>query len=95
MFTGSLVSCPTSLGDAPVAMAAIRPEDIVLSSTRMEDGTIGKITQVRFEGSITRVTIEAASQTFTALSLRPDFRTAQTVWLHFPPERLHIFPHLR
>lgn len=94
-FTGSLVSCPTSLGDAPAAMAAIRPEDIVLSAARMEGGTIGKITQIRFEGSITRLTVEAAGQTFTAHALRPDFRTAQTVWLHFPPERLHIFPQLR
>ena len=94
-FTGSLVSCPTSLGDAPAAMAAIRPEDIVLSSTRMEGGTIGKITQIRFEGSITRLTVEAAGQTFTVHALRPDFRTAQTVWLRFPPERLHIFPQLR
>jgi ABC-type sugar transport system ATPase subunit len=94
-FTGSLVSCPTSLGDAPAAMAAIRPEDIVLSSTRMEGGTIGKITQIRFEGSITRLTVEAAGQNFTVHALRPDFRTAQTVWLRFPPERLHIFPQLR
>lgn len=93
LFEGGFVSCATSVADSPQAIAAIRPEDIVLSSTKTTNGVAGKITRVRFEGSTTRLTIEADRQTFTALSLHPDFSRNQSVWLHFPPERLHIFPH--
>lgn len=93
LFEGGFVSCATSLIDSPEAIAAIRPEDIILSSTWMENGAVGKVVQVQFEGSTTRLTIEAENETFTALSLRPDFYLEQLVRLHFPPERLHIFPH--
>ena len=93
MFQGGFVSCPTSLSDSPEAIAVIRPEDIVLSSHTRENSAVGKVTQVQFEGSTTRVTIKVVNDTFTALSLRPDFSLKQSVRLHLPPERLHIFPH--
>lgn len=92
MFRGDFVSCPTSYANSPEAIAVIRPEDIVVSSAEIGDGTRGTITQVQFEGSTTRLTIEAGDQTFTALSLRPHFSSKQSVRLHFPPERLHVFP---
>ena len=92
LFQGGFVRCATSAADSVQAIAAIRPEDIVLSSGKTTNGAAGIITLVQFEGSTTRLTIEAANQTFTALSLRPDFSKKQPVWLHFPPERLHIFP---
>lgn len=93
VFQGGFISCATSLGDRQEAIAVIRPEDIVLSSAEMANATVGKIAQVQFEGSTTRLIIEADNETFTALSLRPDFHLQQSVWLHFPPERLHIFPY--
>jgi len=93
LFQGGFVSCTTSLSDSSEAVAVIRPEDIVLSSARIGNGTVGKIAQILFEGSTTRLTIKAENETFTALSLRPDFKVEQSVCLHFPPERLHIFPH--
>lgn len=93
MFQGDFARCATSLSDSPRAIAAIRPEDIILSSDKRENGTVGTVTQIQFEGSTTRVTIETDNKTFTALSLRPDFVVKQSVWLYFPPERLHIFPH--
>ncbi|MGB3211827.1 MAG: ABC transporter ATP-binding protein [Desulforhopalus sp.] len=95
VFENGFVSCPTPLDDSPEARAVIRPEDIVLSSTESEYGTVGKIIHVQFEGSTTRLTIRAGDTTFTALSLRPDYHFEQSVRLYFPPERLHIFPHSR
>jgi ABC-type sugar transport system ATPase subunit len=95
LFEGGFVSCATSLEDSPEAIAVIRPEDIILSSAWMVNGAVGKVAQIQFEGSTTRLTIEAENEFFTALSLRPDFYLEQLVRLHFPPERLHIFPHSR
>ncbi len=95
MFDGDFVRCTTPLDDSTEATAVIRPEDILLSPVKKETGITGKITQIQFEGSTTRLTVMAnneISETFTVLSLRPDFRAGQTVWLYFPPERLHIFP---
>ena len=92
-FQGDFARCATSLSDSPKAIAVIRPEDIILSSDTRENGTVGTVTQVQFEGSTTRVTIETDNKNFTALSLRPDFVVKQSIWLYFPPERLHIFPH--
>ncbi len=92
IFQSGAVSCTTPLGDSPKTLAVIRPEDIVLSTSETENTIAGKIVQIQFEGSTTRVTIEAGNNIFTALSLRPDCTREQAVWLHFPPARLHIFP---
>ncbi len=92
LFDGGFVRCPTSLGDSPEAIAAIRPEDVVLSSSWMENGAMGKIVQIQFEGSITRLTIGVENDSFTALSLRPDYYLEQLVRINFPSERLHVFP---
>jgi len=96
LFVSALGSCPTSLGNASSATAMIRPEDIVLScqnkdNTR-DNTTAGKISELQFEGSTTRLLVETAGITVTVISLRADFHPKQVVWLHFPPERLHIFP---
>lgn len=92
LFEGGFAGCPTNLADSPRATAVIRPEDISLSSTRKEHALAGKITQIQFEGSTTRLTIECEEQTFDVLSLRPDFSVGQSVWLSFPVDRLHILP---
>ena len=92
-FQGDFVKCATPLSDSPKAIAVIRPEDIILSSEKTAEGAAGTVTKVQFEGSTTRMTIKIADITFTALSLQPDFSLQQSVRLHFPPERLHIFPH--
>ncbi len=93
-FAGGFARCSTSLDDSAEATAMIRPEDIVLSSVEEETGIAGKITEIQFEGSTTRLTINVDNKTFIILSLHPEFRLGQTVWLYFPPERLHIFPNL-
>jgi ABC-type sugar transport system ATPase subunit len=91
LFASDLGSCPTSLGDCPEATAMIRPEDIVLSLEKRHNATAGKIRQLQFEGSTTRLHVETAGITFTVVCLRADFYPEQVIWLHFPPERLHIF----
>lgn len=73
----------------------IRPEDIMLSSEKSANTTAGKISQLQFEGSTTRLRVESAEKTFTVVSLRADFHPEQVIWLHFPPERLHIFPKVK
>jgi ABC-type sugar transport system ATPase subunit len=93
VFQSHFGSCATSLGDSSEAIAVIRPENIGLSSAEIGNGIAGRVTQVQFEGSTTRLTIETENETFTTISLRPDFSLKQSVWLHFPSERLHIFPH--
>jgi ABC-type sugar transport system ATPase subunit len=95
LFESGFVSCATTIDDVADAIAVIRPEDIVLSATEIRNGQIGRVTEVQFEGSTTRVTIEIGNIFFTALTLRPDFVKNQSVWLHFPSERLHIFPESR
>ena len=95
IFHSGAASCTTSLGDSPEILAVIRPEDIVLCADEIPNGMPGKVVQIQFEGTTTRVTIEAGHQIFTALSLRPDFQRDQTVWLHLPPDRLHILPAAR
>ncbi|GAB6191197.1 ABC transporter ATP-binding protein [Desulfocastanea catecholica] len=92
LFESDLGSCPTSLGECPEATAMIRPEDIVLSSEKRDNVTAGKIRELQFEGSTIRLRVETAGITFTVISLRADVHPEQVVWLHFPPERLHIFP---
>ena len=92
LFESKFGNCVTSAHDLSEAIAVIRPEDIILSATEIKNGTIGRVTQVQFEGSTSRITIKTDNKNFTALSLRPDFIKDQSVWLHFPPERLHIFP---
>jgi ABC-type sugar transport system ATPase subunit len=93
VFQSHFGNCATSLADSSEAIAVIRPENIGLSSAEIVNGVAGRVTQVQFEGSTTRLTIATENETFTSLSLRPDFSLKQPVWLHFPPERLHIFPH--
>ena len=94
VFQSHFGSCATSLSDSSEAIAVIRPENIGLSSAKIDNGVAGRVTQVQFEGSTTRLTIETENDTFTTLSLSPDFSLKQSVWLHFPPDRLHIFPPL-
>lgn len=91
-FESGFAGCPTNLADSSRVTAVIRPEDIILSSTKTEHALAGKIIQIQFEGSTTRLTIECREQTFAVLSLHPDFSPGQPVWLSFPADRLHILP---
>ena len=75
--------------------AVIRPEDIVLSNEANGSHLAGKIMQIQFEGSMTRLTIRIGGDTYTALSLRPSFQVGQQVWLDFPAERLHFLHNQR
>lgn len=92
LFESKYGNYDTPLNDSLKAIAVIRPENIVLSSTGLTNATAGRVVHVQFEGSTTRLTIEVDNETFTAISLRPDFQIGQSIGLHFPPERLHIFP---
>ncbi len=95
LFEAGFASCPTNLANSQQATAVIRPEDIILSSTKNEGSLSGKITQIQFEGSTTRLSIECKEQVFAVLSLHPDFSPGQPVWLSFPADRLHILPQSR
>ncbi len=92
LFVSRYCNCATSLSDLPRAIAVIRPENIILSSTEFSKAAVGKVVHVQFEGSTSRLTITVDNETFTAISLRPDFQIGQSIWLHFPAERLHLFP---
>lgn len=95
LFESDLGSWPTSQSDCPEATAMIRPEDIVVSFKKRDHAAIGKISEVQFEGSTTRLRVETAEKTFTVVCLRADVHPEQVVWLHFPSERLHIFPKVK
>ncbi len=92
LFQSGAIRCTTSLGNSSAALAVIRPEDIVLGPDEIHNSINGKVVQIQFEGSATRVTIEAGQSIFSALCQRPAVTKEQNVRLHFPADRLHILP---
>lgn len=90
-FHSDLLSCPVNMADMPEATAVIRPEDIILNTDCSVQGISGRIEQLRFEGSTTRLVIRTGSQLLTAISVRPDYSVGQELKLLLPQERLHLF----
>lgn len=71
--------------------AAIRPEDIVIIE-QCGPGIEAIVQGVNFEGSATRLRVEIHGQSWCVLSNYPGFSIGQPVCLHFPPEKIRIFP---
>jgi ABC-type Fe3+/spermidine/putrescine transport system ATPase subunit len=92
VFDSAFLRSPTSFEDCREAVGFIRPEDIKLSSTETKQSVAGQILQIQFEGSVTRMAVRVQNKTFNALAMRPEFHVGQSVWLHFPPERIRFFP---
>lgn len=90
MFLSDLVTCPVAKADMEEATAIIRPEDIILQMDKNPQGISGKIEQLQFEGSTTRLLIRTGQQLLTVISVRPDFVVGQEVKLLLPPERIHL-----
>lgn len=90
-FQGSHVCVPTSLDDCVRAVAAIRPEDILVCPMVNKDRLPGRVTAVRFEGTTTRLTVETREGIFSVLSIRPECSPGTEVGLEFHADRLHIF----
>jgi len=89
-FESDIISSPLAIKNGKKATATIRPEDIVLHSRKQNETTPGQVVQIRFEGSTTRLKINAGNHLFTVFTMRPDFTTGQNVWLQFPRKRLHF-----
>lgn len=82
---------PVTSRDTKTCTAIIRPEHISLSRTQTPRSIGGTVVGKHFEGALTRVTVQLKSRTLTVLSLSSDFFPEQEVWVHFPPEKVHIF----
>ncbi len=91
-FAGASLRCPTARSDCATATAVIRPEELRLVESGGDNCLDGVVETVSFEGANSRLQIATAAGTFTLLAVRPEGRVGQPVVLHFPPERLHIFP---
>lgn len=89
-FASKYLNCPINLKDCEQCFACIRPEDIILSLTEMQDSIPAEILDIRFEGSTCRMNIVTGGHTFTVLSKRLKYHAGQNVWLQFPLERLHF-----
>ncbi|BDD88763.1 ABC transporter ATP-binding protein [Desulfofustis limnaeus] len=90
-FYGAPISFPTVLPDSQGAVALIRPEDIVVRPAAAGAGIVGRVSAVRFEGAVSRITVETALGVFTVLSIRPGCETGMRVELSFAVERMHVF----
>ncbi len=90
-FYGAPISFPTVLPDSHGAVALIRPEDIVVRPAAAGAGIVGRVSAVRFEGAVSRITVETALGVFTVLSIRPGCEKGMRVELSFAVERMHVF----
>jgi len=71
--------------------ATIRPEDIVIRKESPYE-VEGRVNKTRFEGSATRIWIRSKDAILVVLTPESGFRPGQQVRIHFPPEKIHIFP---
>lgn len=85
------LSIPVDHPDTTEITAIIRPENISLSKTRIPQSSAATVLHKRFEGTLTRLTVELGSKTLSVLSLSPDFHPGQKVWVTLPPEKIHTF----
>ena len=92
VFKSTAVCLKTGQKDSSAALAVIRPEDIHLTITPSNELVKGKISHIRFEGTNSRIAVQTSDTVFTIFAVRPELTLGQTVWLHFPSQRVHIFP---
>ncbi len=92
-FIGARVRVPTTRADCERAVAVIRPEDVRLHPAAPgSGGPTGRISGVRFEGAMSRLTVMTEAGQLSVLSIRPQWRRDEVVGLEFPADRLHVFP---
>jgi len=92
-FHSEFATVPTTQpnGNGHLGTAAIRPEDILITSeTRFN--LQGQVQKTSFEGSATRIWVQCQGNRFVVLTSDADFSPGQNVGLHLPPEKIHIFP---
>ncbi len=92
IFTSTVTKLPIDTPDTTTALAVIRPEDIILSTTPTTGYITAVVTKIHFAGSNTKVYVRLHNTDFVIHTVRPALNVGQTVWLHFPAERIHIFP---
>ena len=89
LHTGKL-KIPVHHPNASEVTVVIRPEDIFISNSQNTHGLTGIVIKRRFEGALTRVTIQIEHVILTALSFSSDFRIDQQIWLTLPPDKIHL-----
>lgn len=72
--------------------ATIRPEDVCISCESDQQGIVGKVRSVNFEGMTTRIRVQIQDHECVALTNQQGFTPEQSVRLHFPPEKIRVFP---
>ncbi|MDJ0722486.1 MAG: ABC transporter ATP-binding protein [Desulfobacterales bacterium] len=81
-------------GNGHVRTATIRPEDIqlTLDAAGRPGGLAGRVVRTRFEGTATRAWIECDVHEVMVLTAAGELTLGQEVRLHFPPEKIRVFP---
>jgi len=71
--------------------AVIRPEDIRLSTLRLQGAIPGLIIERHFEGPLTRLVVQLQKRTFTVLTPTTALANQKNVWLNLPEDKLYFF----
>lgn len=72
----------------------VRPEDVQVALTEAPEAWEARVTLVEYSGAASILTLERGDLFIRAVtSPEPTFGPGQTVWISFPPERLHFFRH--
>jgi len=92
-FHSEFATVPTSHpnGNGHLRTAAIRPEDVVITSESSHN-LPGRVQKINFEGSTSRVWVQCQGNCFVVLTADADFAPGQKVGLQLPPEKIRIFP---
>ena len=85
------IKIPIIHPDISAINAIIRPEHICLSEIQTPHSIAATIVDKRFEGALTRLTVQLKTRTLSVLSLSSDFHPDQQVWVQLPSEKIHIF----
>lgn len=81
---------PVDLANNTFIQAVIRPEDIAISTVQETNSISGTIIHKRFEGALTRLTIDLGHIILTALTFTSDFTVDQGIWVTLPAEKIHL-----
>ena len=92
-FHSEFATVPTTQtnGNGHLRTAAIRPEDILITS-ETPFNLQGQVQKTSFEGSATRIWVQCRGSRFVVLTPDADFSPGQNVGLHLPPEKIRLFP---